>query len=198
MAIPIVLVAGSGVVLSYSWASNLVYRVAGEAPPSGRGAATPSQPGRDAAIVGHDATMNLDALLSVATSREPDWTSVSFRYAPAIAPVSFSIDRGTGGQPQMKSTLTLDAATGGELRYETFADQSRGRRWRSWLRFIHTGEAGGLWGQTLAGLASFAGVALVYSGFALSWRRFFGRRTSPPSGRSSSTQSPHLNRSPNL
>jgi len=192
MAIPIVLVAGSGVVISYPWASNLVYRAAGEAPPQRGAAPAPSQGAderRGSRSVADQTTSvrgsadttpaaTPDAMLAAAMAREPDWTAISFRITAGLAPVAVSIDRGTGGQPQRKSTLTLNARSGVEEHYERFSDQSRGRRWRSWLRFIHTGEAGGFWGQTLAGMASFAGIVLVYSGFALSWRRFFRRSTS--------------------
>lgn len=48
------------------------------------------------------------------------------------------------------------------------------QRVRSWTRFLHTGEALGGVGQFLAGLACLGGCVLVYTGFALSWRRFFG------------------------
>ena len=43
---------------------------------------------------------------------------------------------------------------------------------RSILRFAHTGEVLGLPGQAIAGLVSLGGVVLVYTGFALSYRRF--------------------------
>jgi len=46
-----------------------------------------------------------------------------------------------------------------------------GQRTRRWLRFIHTGEAYGLAGQTVAGLASLAACLLVATGLALAWRR---------------------------
>ncbi len=39
-----------------------------------------------------------------------------------------------------------------------------------------TGEAFGLLGQTIAGLVSAGGCVLVYTGLALSWRRFFAWR----------------------
>jgi uncharacterized iron-regulated membrane protein len=46
---------------------------------------------------------------------------------------------------------------------------------------LHTGEAGGVVGQLVAGLASAGGAVLVYTGAALGWRRYrtwAGRR--PP------------------
>ncbi len=39
------------------------------------------------------------------------------------------------------------------------------------MRFAHTGEEYGVVGQTIAGLASLAACFLVYTGFALAWRR---------------------------
>jgi uncharacterized iron-regulated membrane protein len=42
---------------------------------------------------------------------------------------------------------------------------------RTWMRFIHTGEAFGFIGQAIAGIASLGGAVLVWTGLALSWRR---------------------------
>ena len=62
------------------------------------------------------------------------------------------------------------------MTWEPFASQSLGRRLRSWGRWVHTGEAGGLLGQTLAGLASAGAAVLVWTGCALAWRRLVPRR----------------------
>ena len=85
----------------------------------------------------------------------------------ARAPVVFAIDQGDGGQPQLRSTLTLDRATGAVVSYEAFENQSLGRRLRSILRFAHTGEVLGIPGQTIAGLATAGGAVLVWTGLAL-------------------------------
>jgi uncharacterized iron-regulated membrane protein len=45
-----------------------------------------------------------------------------------------------------------------------------------WMRFVHTGEYYGVLGQTIAGIASAAGILLVYTGFALALRRFVAWR----------------------
>ncbi|HEX7955800.1 MAG TPA: PepSY-associated TM helix domain-containing protein, partial [Pyrinomonadaceae bacterium] len=87
------------------------------------------------------------------------------------APVAFAIDRGNGGQPQLRSQLTLDRATGEVVRWEPYANNTAGRRLRTWLRFAHTGEVYGLAGQTVAALASLGGAFLVYTGLALALRR---------------------------
>jgi uncharacterized iron-regulated membrane protein len=84
--------------------------------------------------------------------------------------------RTTGQWPRFApTTVYLDPFTGAVLRTDTFADQSAGRRLRSWSRFLHTGEALGWPGQLLAGLACAVALVLVWTGFALSWRRFFRR-----------------------
>ncbi|MFT3828459.1 MAG: PepSY-associated TM helix domain-containing protein [Opitutaceae bacterium] len=76
------------------------------------------------------------------------------------------------------TTLHLDPFTGAVLRNDAFADLPTGRRLRSWARFLHTGEACGWPGQFIAAVASAAGLVLVWTGFALAWRRLF-RRTAP-------------------
>jgi uncharacterized iron-regulated membrane protein len=88
--------------------------------------------------------------------------------------VVFAIDKGDGGQPQHRSTLTLNRATGEVVSFEAFSDQSLGRRLRSISRFAHTGEVLGLPGQTIAGLATGGAVVLVWTGIALTLRRFRG------------------------
>jgi len=76
--------------------------------------------------------------------------------------------------------LTLNPYTGEVLRRETYQDQNAGRKVRSWTRFLHTGEALGLIGQGVAGLASLGALFLVWTGFALAWRRFFFKRQPDP------------------
>jgi uncharacterized iron-regulated membrane protein len=54
------------------------------------------------------------------------------------------------------------------------------------VRFLHTGEALGIVGQTVAGLVSFTSVIMVWTGIALAWRRLVSpllrrRATTPAS-----------------
>ena len=86
------------------------------------------------------------------------------------------------------SYATTNPFTGEVLRRETHADLSTARQIRTWTRFLHTGEALGFWGQLVAGLACVGGCVLVYTGFALSWRRFFPGRKSPPTSAPASAQ----------
>ena len=90
----------------------------------------------------------------------------------AATTADFSIDQGNGGEPQKRHSVTLDAYNGSVVEWAPFNSQSAGRQARSWVRFLHTGEALGIFGQTIAGLASLAGVLLTYTGLALCLRRF--------------------------
>ncbi len=84
------------------------------------------------------------------------------------------------------TTLTLNPFTGEELKRESFGDFSAGRQLRTWTRFLHTGQALGWVGQFIAGLACLGGCFLVYTGFALSWRRFFFKKKSAPAAAAAS------------
>jgi len=78
--------------------------------------------------------------------------------------------------------VTLDPFTGALLRKESFSDYNLGRQVRSWTRFLHTGEALGIAGKALASLASAGAALLVWTGFALAWRRFFFRKREVTNG----------------
>jgi uncharacterized iron-regulated membrane protein len=168
-AIPLAIVVYSGVVISYPWASNGVYRLMGEAPPI-RGA----QPA-PARITATSPPHSSAFLFATAESHVTDWNILALRLpASPSSPMIATIDRGDGGQPHLRGTLTLNSATGAVESWAPFSDQTPGRQLRSILRFAHTGEAGGLTGQTIAGLVSAFAVVLVYTGLALSWRRLIG------------------------
>jgi uncharacterized iron-regulated membrane protein len=96
----------------------------------------------------------------------------------AGAPVVFSVDAGTGGEPHKRDTVTIDRR-GTVVKVERFADVSRGIRWRIFMRFAHTGAVLGVVGQTIAGIASLGACVLAYTGAALSWRRWRNWRQPP-------------------
>ena len=236
-AVPLFIVVLSATVISYPWASNLVYRLVGEVPPPQGGLAGQSGSARQASstgrpqrsqeqhpegelprrsegtprgiegqrsqgrsvgrepgarregpgrlggssssgpMAGPPTDLNLDGfdrLWSRAEQQVAGWRSISLRL-PGSANVpllSFTIDQGNGGQPQKRAQLTLSRTTGEVVRWEPFSSLTPGRRLRSILRFAHTGEVAGVIGQTIAGMVSAGASVLVYTGFALAWRRF--------------------------
>lgn len=177
--VPLFIVVLSATVISYPWASNLAYRVVGETPPAppARPATPPQTPAQRNEAPSISAE-NLDALWARAEQHSPGWNTLSLRLPNnAEAPLVFTIDHGTGGQPQKRAQLTLERKTGTVAKWEPFSSYSTGRQLRSFLRFAHTGEAAGIVGQTIAGLVSLGGAFLVYTGLALAFRRFRAWRT---------------------
>ena len=178
-AVPLFIVVLTALPISFGWFNTLVYRAVGEATPEpparggeGRGAASTAER-RPADAAAGPTLRNLDALWARAEAQVPDWQSISFRTpASRAAPAIFTIDRGNGGQPYLRSTLTLDQYSTRIVRHETFSDLSLGRRIRTTMRFAHTGEVLGVTGQTIAGTVSAGGAVLVWTGLALAWRRF--------------------------
>jgi uncharacterized iron-regulated membrane protein len=184
-AIPLFIIVLSGVIISYTWAGNLVYRVFGESPPAPRNApGQPPQAGanqqphggaerRGEGQPGETTMSGLDSLWTRAEQQQAGWRSISLRLPTAAdATAVFTIDMGNGGQPQKRAQITLDRKTGDVVRWEPFNSLTAGRRARSWLRFAHTGEAAGIVGQTIAAIVSAGGAFLVWTGLSLSWRRF--------------------------
>src|SRR5262249_46248976 len=103
------------------------------------------------------------------------WVAITLRLPQRpSAPVVAIIQEPPAWHPTPRSQLTLDASSAAVVNWEPYAAQNLGRRLRSWVRPLHTGEAAGLIGQAIAGLASTGGVFLVYTGVALAWRRFRG------------------------
>ena len=178
--LPLVLIVFTGVLISYRWAGDLLERLAG-GEPRARAAAGGGEgrrgPGRGGEGAGAPNLEGLDELWARAERQVPGWRSVALRVPEAAdAPVTFTILQGHRGRPDLRSQLTLDRGNGQVVTWEPFASQSLGRRLRSWGRWVHTGEVGGLLGQTLAGLASAGAVVLVWTGCALAWRRLVPRR----------------------
>jgi sulfite reductase (NADPH) flavoprotein alpha-component len=75
-----------------------------------------------------------------------------------------------------RSQLALNRSTAEIVRWEPYSSASLGRKFRIWVRGLHTGEALGFAGQTVAGLASLGGCFLVWTGMAMAWRRFRYRK----------------------
>jgi uncharacterized iron-regulated membrane protein len=174
----------TGLVMSYQWANDLLYRLTGSEPPpaaaevrpvpaGGRAPESRAREERPARPAEGRVPAGLDALWARAERQVPGWVLISQRVpARPEGPVTFVIQEPRGWHPSPRSQLTLDPITAEVVRWEPFADQSLGRRLRSWVRPLHTGEAGGAAGQALALIASGGGAVLVWTGLSLAWRRY--------------------------
>ena len=170
-AAPLFMIVLSGVVMSYPWANNLLYRLTGnEAPVHGNGQRAEGAQGQRSrrGDEAEPSVEGLNLLWARAEQQVPEWRSVTLRLPPrGRGPMTFTIETGNGGRPDQRSQLTLDRRSAEVLRWEPFASYNAGRRMRSWFRFLHTGEAAGLAGQTVAGIASSGAAVLVWSGLWL-------------------------------
>ena len=168
--VPLVAIVFSGVVISYPWATRLVYRAFDSTPPK------PQQQGNERGGGKLDPAL-LDRVANGARAEAvrvaPRWQSISVRLpVSAKGPVTIALDEGNGARPDKRSQLLVDPKTAGVVEHKTYARQEAGQQARAWLRWIHTGEAGGIAGQIVAMLATAAAVVLVYTGLALALRRF--------------------------
>ena len=173
-------------VMSYPWANDLLYTLTGsEPPPRAQGPAGPTQRGgRGSGSAGEGTAAkpvaSFAALLATAEKQVPGWTMLMMRFPPrSDGPVAVSIIEPNAPHPFARSQLTLNRATAEVVKWEPYVENSAGRKLRTWFRGLHTGEAFGLFGQTIAGLASLGGCFLVWTGLALAWRRFRSWRRAP-------------------
>jgi uncharacterized iron-regulated membrane protein/flavodoxin len=173
-------------VMSYPWANDLLYTLTGSEPPRrAEGPAGPAaQEARTRGQRGEARTAapaaSFDVLLARAQEQVPGWVMIMLRFQPrGDGPVTASIQGPDAFHPFQRSQLTLNRASGNVVKWEPYANNSTGRKLRTWVRALHTGEAFGLVGQTVAGFASLGGCFLVWTGLAMAWRRFRSWRRTP-------------------
>jgi uncharacterized iron-regulated membrane protein len=170
LAVPLFFIVVTGAAISYAWVGALAYRMVGEQPPAARGPAAPARRSEGTRALPSPAGLN--RLWPAAEAHVPGWQAITARFPTSPKdPLVFTIERGHRGRPDLRAQLTLDLATGAVREFSTFESASRGRRLRTWMRWVHTGEAGGVAGQTLGAAACLGGALLAWTGIALSWRR---------------------------
>ena len=166
-ALPLLIVIFTATSFHFNWAINPIYQLAGEERPIilpvNNEILEPAQIGR----------APYADLFAAAKTYSEDWRTITLSIsASGSNAASLVIDEGDGGQPQKRHTLTVDATNADVIKWTPFIGETAGTRARRWMRYLHTGEAYGIVGQTVAGLASFAGIVMVWTGFALALRRF--------------------------
>ena len=168
MALPLAVIALSGTIMAYPWANALLYRVAGDDLPAGRAEAEPKR----AKPLPSDRFSSLDVAIHAAVSQDAKWQSLEMRLPSEKDPnVAFRLEEGDGSNPRQRVQLVLARKDGHIVRVDTFSNNSPGRQWRLYARFVHTGEMFGLVGRVVALLACISAFMLVWTGFSLSLRR---------------------------
>jgi len=117
----------------------------------------------------------LDVALAVVKKDHPDWETIQVS-VPKGPTAQFAVSMSHRGRPDLRRQVTVDLKTAAITKSEGMESQSTGRKIRTFVRWVHTGEALGWFGQALMGLAALSAIILIWTGFALSWRRFFKRR----------------------
>ncbi|MBN2235423.1 MAG: PepSY domain-containing protein, partial [Opitutales bacterium] len=194
--LPVVLVLTfTGMVISYPWLSQRLIQMAGDAERP-RPDSVALEPDFSVAPVNPDGPVvsGFHDAFRILAEAYPDWKTIQLRKGlprrggapqpsrngPAgehggpggIAPPFSATIRERGAWPLFSSTqVVLDSYSGRIVHASDYHELSNGRKLRSWIRFLHTGEALGWPGQLVAGIASACGVLLVWTGFALAWRR---------------------------
>lgn len=170
--IPLIVIIFTGITMSYDRVQGVVMTLSGVGAEDG---GRPSRPGggQGGGTLQMAQGAALEPILATAIAHDPAWNRVTLDLplTPGAETVTAKVDTGPGRQETRKETLTIDQAEARVVGVQTFADQPQALRTFMFLRFAHTGEHYGLIGQTIAGLASLASVFMVYTGFALAWRR---------------------------
>lgn len=169
-ALPLLVIALTGVVMSFDWANTLLFRLSGSPAPVSRhdggdrrGRDRQFQPGQEP---------NYTHLFDSAKRLQSGWRTITLNVSDnPNTPVQAVIDTGAGGQPQARIQYVLNRDSGAVVKRTAFADGSLGQRLRTFVRFGHTGEYGGLVGQIIAAIASLGACVLVYTGLSLAFRR---------------------------
>ena len=193
--LPLAVIGATGVTTSYPGVGDRVYPVVGRVVPVGVWPGGAGIGGEDAValeragagVVGVEGAeegsrdsdegggapgADLGAVLAAAEVWVPEWRTLILNVPRSgDREVRVEVQGGREGQPHKAGVLTVDVATGAVRDWESFADDTPGRRAQQFLRHAHTGEYWGLGGQLLAGLFSLAAVLMVWTGLSLAVRR---------------------------
>jgi uncharacterized iron-regulated membrane protein len=190
---PLFFIVLTGVIMSYPWASNLLYRVTGTQPPAngwrGERSSHADRPGQPPSHAERSAAQSqfqsldalaLDALAQVAKQQIPEWKSITIA-VPAVQDrnLDVTIDKSIGGQPEQASQLVINRQSGHVEAIRRFGDNNAGRKLRAWARFLHTGEEFGVAGELIAAIACLGAVMLVWTGLSMALRRLLATQKSP-------------------
>jgi Uncharacterized iron-regulated membrane protein len=156
-------------VISYQWATNLLYTMTGNEVPAGAVTSSNSPPPQTEKPF--EFPTNVDAVWQNANTQVPNAKSVSLRLPIENGSAVFTIDEGIYWNIFGRSTLTVDAATAEVKKWDPYGERNAAVQIRSWFRYTHTGETGGIVGQILGLIACVGGAFLVWTGFSLALRR---------------------------
>ena len=164
----LIVFTATAVVMSYRWGADLLYTITGNEVPQRNARREPAKEKK-----AYEFPQAIDAAWSAAYDKAPDAKSITMRLPVENGTAEFTIDEGIYWNIFGRSNLEVDAANGAVAKWEPYAEQNSARRLRTWTRFLHTGESGGLIGQIIGFIVCIGGAVLVWTGFSLAFRRFY-------------------------
>ncbi|HEY1052218.1 MAG TPA: PepSY-associated TM helix domain-containing protein [Prosthecobacter sp.] len=184
-ALPFVLVLSvTAVVISFEWGHRLVFILVGEEPPKSRTYGMMAVPPPVVLPPAPEAPpAPLDKAFARIAAAFPDWESITLEAIPdpagsPLEPLEFGVTVPDSMPSRAYIPVKSHPFTGEILQQVRLQERSPGLQARVWIRFLHTGAAFGLRGKAVASLATAAVLVLVWTGFALSWRRFLRKSRS--------------------
>jgi uncharacterized iron-regulated membrane protein len=171
---PLIVITVTGAILTYGWATNLLYRAAGSSPPlrvasKGNVSGDKKHSSREAKP---QAAVNISQILASAEHQATGWRILKVPLPkPADRSVTVNVDFLDSYRPDQRAEIVFNRESGGVERLDTFSSYSLGKRLHLFVHTVHTGEAGGMLGETVSGLAGLACCALVWTGISLAFRR---------------------------
>ena len=181
LLVPLVVIVFSGSVISYRWMSDISYRLVGDSPPPPSGTSATNRvryQQQQLDLSKENRQASYQDIFESASNLGGEWRSITVRLPDQEAQTIVAlIDHGNGRQPSRQHELVFNRFDGSLVGRSGYPTYSRGRKFRRWLRFAHTGEVYGVAGQTIAGFATTGATVLVWTGFVMAWRRFRRRKS---------------------
>ncbi len=164
VSIPLTVIVVTGIIMAYPWANALLFQIAGSAPATQR---TPARGPQKSSTKALALPSHLNEAFDAATANISSWRSATLRLRGDLTELRITVDHSDGGHPDKRDQIAVNPKTLQVVSSMPFQSLDRGQRWRSWVRFTHTGEAGGWLGETLALLTAVVSCALALTGLAL-------------------------------
>ena len=172
-AVPLTVIVLTGAVMSYAWMTRFIYWATNSPLPSVVAKEKTHKGGKHADREEALTQVSLDQAFRRAAEKSPGWQILE-----ADVPrrgdemVTIIADKSLGNRPDERSEIMFDRGTGEMTGMEDFHSSSMGAKIRAMMHMVHTGEVGGIVGQTISGLASACCSLLVLTGLWMSLERF--------------------------
>ena len=159
----LLIIAFTGLMLSYSWAGDLLYTLSGTPKPA---------PAPVVKLADDAPRYPIDDAVAQADKIAPGWQTAAVLPPGRRSGAYTLIIREAGHGENQRSRLYLHGSTGEVLRWDPYKDYSLARKLRGYVLPVHQGSILGLPGRIVAFAACLVTLVLVVTGYVLAWKRF--------------------------